>query len=74
MINYILNGYSLPQCDLFLGGWHASTENTNKVERYDVHKNKWTSVCPMLERRYRPGVSVLNNKIYVMGGEEGWDR
>ena len=28
----------------------------------------------MLERRYRPGVSVLNNKIYVMGGEEGWDR
>ena len=74
MINYILKSYSLPQCDLFLGGWHASTENTNKVERYDVHKNKWTSVCPMLERRYRPGVSVLNNKIYVMGGEEGWDR
>ena len=58
----------------FLGGWHASTENTNKVERYDVGKNKWTSVSPMLERRYRPGVSVLNNKIYVMGGEEGWDR
>ena len=60
--------------DFSLGGWHASTENTNKVERYDVHKNKWTSVSAMLERRYRPGVSVLNNKIYVMGGEEGWDR
>ena len=57
-----------------LGGWHASTENTDKVERYDARKNKWTSVCPMQERRYRPGVSVLNNRIYVMGGEEGWDR
>ena len=56
------------------GGWHASTENTDKVERYDARKNKWTSVCPMQERRYRPGVSVLNNRIYVMGGEEGWDR
>ena len=26
------------------------------------------------ERRYRPGVTVLNGRIYVMGGEEGWDR
>ena len=59
---------------LIPGGWHASTENTDKVERYDARKNKWTSVCPMQERRYRPGVSVLNNRIYVMGGEEGWDR
>ena len=28
----------------------------------------------MHERRYRPGVTVLNGRIYVMGGEEGWDR
>ena len=28
----------------------------------------------MVERRYRPGVAVINNKIYVCGGEEGWDR
>ena len=27
----------------------------------------------MIERRYRPGVAVLNGKIYVLGGEEGWD-
>ena len=24
-----------------VGGWHASTENTNKVERYDVARNLW---------------------------------
>ena len=40
----------------------------------DIAKNTWDFVCPMHERRYRPGVSVLNGRIYVMGGEEGWDR
>ncbi len=57
-----------------LGGWHASTENTNKVERFDPCRNQWRQVCPMHERRYRPGVAVLGGRIYVMGGEEGWDR
>ncbi len=57
-----------------LGGWHASTENTNKVERLDLARNQWNFVCPMHERRYRPGVAVLGGKIYVMGGEEGWDK
>jgi len=28
----------------------------------------------MIERRYRPGVAVLDGRIYVCGGEEGWDR
>merc|ERR1719464_1540008 len=56
-----------------IGGWHASTENTNKVERYDIQKNIWNFVSPMIERRYRPGVAVLGGKIYVLGGEEGWD-
>lgn len=28
----------------------------------------------MVERRYRPGISVVDGKIYVFGGEEGWDR
>ena len=56
---------------ILLGGWHASTENTNKVERYDIQKNIWSFVSPMIERRYRPGVAVLGGKIYVLGGEEG---
>lgn len=30
--------------------------------------------APMKERRYRPGVAVVDGKIYVLGGEEGWDR
>ena len=38
-----------------IGGWHASTENTNKVEKYDPVKDEWESVASMNERRYRPG-------------------
>ena len=75
----------LPQCNLdsfisshkylfHTGGWHASTENTNKVERFDPNGNKWEPKAPLNERRYRPGVAVVDGKIYVMGGEEGWDR
>lgn len=30
--------------------------------------------APMNERRYRPGAAVVDGKIYVLGGEEGWDR
>jgi hypothetical protein len=39
------------------GGWHASTENTNKVERYDVQSNTWEFKACMCERRYRPGMN-----------------
>lgn len=38
-----------------LGGWHASTENTNRVERYNVQADTWEFKASMCERRYRPG-------------------
>ena len=59
---------------IHLGGWHASTENTNKVERYNFELDYWETKHSMLEKRYRPGVAVINGKIYICGGEEGWDR
>ncbi|XP_076072737.1 kelch-like protein 24 [Mytilus galloprovincialis] len=57
-----------------IGGWHASTENTKRVECYDPKMNTWIERCPLHERRYRPGVAVVGGKIYACGGEEGWDR
>ncbi|XP_063443616.1 kelch-like protein diablo [Mytilus trossulus] len=57
-----------------IGGWHASTENTKRVECYDPKTNTWIERCPLHERRYRPGVAVVGGKIYACGGEEGWDR
>ncbi|VDI02695.1 kelch-like protein 20, partial [Mytilus galloprovincialis] len=56
-----------------IGGWHASTENTKRVECYDPKMNTWIERCPLHERRYRPGVAVVGGKIYACGGEEGWD-
>lgn len=37
------------------GGWHASTENTNRVECYNVQTDCWDFKAAMCERRYRPG-------------------
>ena len=42
-------------CVYVIGGWHASTENTNKVEKYDFKSKTWSLVASMKERRYRPG-------------------
>ncbi|XP_043247543.1 kelch-like protein diablo isoform X2 [Amphibalanus amphitrite] len=56
-----------------IGGWHGATENTNKVECYDIHKNQWNPCSPMRACRYQPGAAVMNGHIYVLGGEEGWD-
>ncbi|XP_071963391.1 kelch-like protein 24 isoform X2 [Antedon mediterranea] len=65
----VLNGYIY-----VIGGWHASTENTNKVERFNIARSEWEIRAPMNERRYRPGLASIDGKIYVLGGEEGWDR
>jgi len=44
------------------------------VECYNPHTDTWTQKSPLVERRYRPGVAVVAGKVYVCGGEEGWDR
>uniref|UniRef100_T1IU73 Uncharacterized protein n=1 Tax=Strigamia maritima TaxID=126957 RepID=T1IU73_STRMM len=45
-----------------------------KSSVFDPIKNEWSVKASMNERRYRPGVAVVDGKIYVCGGEEGWDR
>ncbi|CAF1104954.1 unnamed protein product [Didymodactylos carnosus] len=67
-------GITAFQSQIFIcGGWHAS-ESTNKVEVYDSELNEWKFVQSMRERRYRPGVSVVNGKIYVCGGQEHFNK
>lgn len=38
---------------------------------FDTHTNQWQMVAPMLTKRINFGVTVLNNKLYVMGGHSG---
>ena len=55
-------------------GLSRSINVVKTVSRYDVARNLWEFVSCMNERRYRPGVATLGGKMYVLGGEEGWDR
>lgn len=54
---------------IFLLGGKFSDEITNKVEFYDPVEEKWEFCSPMLESRQNMGVAVLNNLIYVCGGQ-----
>lgn len=40
------------------------------IEKFDTFKKSWTEVSPMAIRRIMPGVTTLNGKIFVVGGEQ----
>ena len=44
-------------------------------EKVISNKNLETLGTKSIQKyRYRPGVATLGGKMYVLGGEEGWDR
>ena len=52
--------------------WHAWQRggDPNKTKNFEtLMRTKSIS-----KYRYRPGVATLGGKMYVLGGEEGWDR
>ena len=61
-----------------VGGWTRDDEYeedaVDTVERYDVERDRRDFLTPMWERRSEAGISVVNNKLYVLGGSERWDR
>lgn len=50
-----------------IGGY--TTQTTNMVECYDPVEDIWEPCAPMYEARRHPGIAVLNNQIFVCGGE-----
>lgn len=48
-----------------------SAQCTSIGKKQSSFEPTWLTLNDMLLYRYRPGVAVVNNKIYVMGGEEG---
>ncbi|VDO63125.1 unnamed protein product [Haemonchus placei] len=57
--------------NIYAVGGHGghSGQSLDIVERYDVHRDEWTSVAPMgLSRGYH-SVSVLDGCLYVVGGD-----
>lgn len=53
-----------------LGGLQSNIEYTNLAEVYDPETNHWQFIAPMREHRYRPGAAVVNEKIFVCGGQD----
>ena len=53
-----------------ISSWTKSECTFESVEALDTFKKEWTGVAPMGIGRILPGVSVLDYKIYVVGGEQ----
>ena len=56
---------------VLIGGGESSTgEITNMVSTWLAEEEKWTqTIPPMSTRRYKPGVLLLKNYLFVFGGE-----
>ena len=55
---------------VLIGGYESSTDKTtNMVSIWLVEEEKWTqTIPPMSTRRFRPGVLLLKNYLFVFGG------
>lgn len=53
-----------------ISSWTRSECTFESVECFDTYRKEWQKVCPMEIGRILPGISVLNGRIYVVGGEQ----
>lgn len=53
-----------------ISSWTRSECTFESVECFDTFRKEWQKVCPMEIGRILPGISVLNGRIYVVGGEQ----
>ena len=61
---------------VLIGGEESSTRKfTNMVSTWLVEEEKWTqTITPMSTRRFRPGVLLLKNYVFVFGGRSEDDK
>jgi len=51
-----------------VGGNLAGSISTDKVDKFDIYKRKWTKMPPMCEQRANAGTMVIGNYLYAFGG------
>lgn len=59
----------LPKVLLVVGG--QAPKAIRSVECYDLKEERWYQVAEMPSRRCRAGLSVINGKVYAVGGFNG---
>lgn len=64
------------KCVYLIGGCHQHDGmrfeegySLASVDKLDLYRATWSSLAPMAHMRSGPGTAVLNNLIYVVGGE-----
>jgi len=55
------------------GGWCEDEASGNRflvgtIDMYDIEKDRWTVVSEIPTPRYHAGITIFENKIYIIGG------
>lgn len=61
--------YVIGGMDSNKGGWRGSSTG---IEKYNLRTNTWNTVGTMTGRRLQFGVAVLDGKLHVVGGRDGF--
>lgn len=54
---------------IYVIGGCADKEYIKSCEYYNPLEEKWTKIADLIEQRKNPNVCVLNDLIYVIGGD-----
>lgn len=61
--------YLLGGCHRHMGMRFGEGYSLASADKLDLFRGKWSNLAPMSHTRSGPGTAVLNNLIYVVGGE-----
>jgi kelch-like protein 19 len=56
---------------IYVVGGFNGTSQLSSVERFDTEKNVWDEVAPIKIARSALSLTVLDGKLYAMGGYDG---
>ncbi|XP_077296110.1 kelch-like protein 28 [Arctopsyche grandis] len=62
----VVNG----QVFVFGGRYDVDAHILKSTERYDPASNSWTTLAPMLNKRYNHEIAATANEIYIIGGRQ----
>jgi N-acetylneuraminic acid mutarotase len=65
---HVYDGTVILEGKIYVMGGHAEGKIFNLLQRYDPETNEWATLAPMSKARRSLASTVLNGKIYAIGG------